>query len=64
MTLDEAFRLSRIEAEGWNTARRVPLTALSQLDSEKVNALNPYTSDPELTRWNAGFANALASWSR
>jgi hypothetical protein len=64
MTLGEAFRLNRIEAEGWNMARGVPLTTLSQMDSEKINALNPYTSGPELTRRNAGFANLLASWSR
>lgn len=64
MTSGEAFRLSRVEAEGWNAARRVPLAALSQLDSEKIAALNPYANDPEQTRWNAGFANALASWHR
>ena len=64
MTSGEAFRLSRVEAEGWNTARRVPLAALSQLDNEKIARLNPYTSDPEQTRWNAGFANALTSWHR
>ena len=64
MTPHEAFRLSRIEAEGWNAARRVPLAALVQLDSEKIAALNPYTYDPEQRRWNAGFANALASWHR
>lgn len=64
MTPGEAFRLSRIEAEGWNAARRVPLAALTQLDSEKIAALNPYTYDAEQTRWNAGFVNALASWHR
>ena len=64
MTSGEAFRLSRIEAEGWNAARRVPLAALAQLDSEKIAALNPYTYGPEQTRWTAGFANALASWHR
>jgi len=64
VTSGEAFRLSRIEAEGWNAARRVPLAVLAQLDREKIAALNPYTYDPEQTRWNAGFANALASWHR
>ncbi|HEY3777918.1 MAG TPA: hypothetical protein VGL35_07655 [Rhizomicrobium sp.] len=64
MTSGDAFRLSRIEAEGWNAARRVPLAALSQLDSEKITALNPYTSDPEQARWNTGFANALTHWHR
>ncbi len=64
MTSGEAFRLSRVEAEGWNAARRVPLAALARLNSKKITALNPYTYDPEQTRWNAGFANALASWRR
>ena len=64
MTEGEALRLSRVEAEGWNAARRVPLAALSQLDCEKIAGLNPYTSGPEQTRWNAGFANALTSWHR
>ena len=64
MTPGEAFRLSRIEAEGWNAARRVPLAVLSRLNSETIAALNPYASDPEQNRWNAGFANALASWHR
>lgn len=60
----EAFRLSRIEAEGWNAARRVPLAVLTQLDRPKIAALNPYARDPEQMRWTAGFANALASWQR
>lgn len=64
MKSGEAFRLSRIEAEGWNAARRASVALLAQLDGEKIAALNPYTSDPEQTRWNAGFANALASWHR
>ena len=64
MKSGEPFRLSRIEAEGWNAARRVPLAVLAQLDSEKITVLNPYVHDPEQTRWNAGFANALASWHR
>jgi hypothetical protein len=60
----EAFRLSRVEAEGWNAARRVPLALLTQMNKSKITALNPYAHDPEQTRWNAGFANALASWHR
>ena len=62
--MDEDFRLSRIEAEGWNAARRVPVAALAQLDTAKVAALNPYTHDPEQMRWNTGFTSALASWGR
>lgn len=60
----EAFRLSRVEAEGWIAARRVPLAVLAQLDNAKIAALNPYALGPEQKRWKAGFANALASWQR
>jgi len=58
------FRLSRIEAEGWNAARRVPLAVLGQLDGAKIAALNPYKRGAEHLRWNAGFASALESWHR
>lgn len=64
MSAREDFRLSRVEAEGWNAARRVPLAALAQINTAKIAALNPYAHGPEQTRWNAGFANALASWQR
>ena len=64
MSIGEDFRLSRIEAEGWNAARRVPLAALGQLDGAKIATLNPYRDGSEQARWNAGFANALASWQR
>ncbi len=46
------FRLSRIYAEGWNAARQ--LSANSRADA----ATNPYTSEPERTRWFQGFENA------
>jgi hypothetical protein len=62
--MDEAFRLSRIEAEGWNAARRVPVARLAQLDAAKIAKLNPYMHDPEQMRWNAGFESAIESWQR
>lgn len=54
-----AFSLSRIQAEGWNAARRVPLPKLDGYDARKIDALNPYPADPERTRWRAGFESAL-----
>jgi hypothetical protein len=45
-----AFRLSRIYAQGWNAAR----TAWTA-DGAPAN---PYTTEPEGSRWQAGFSNA------
>jgi hypothetical protein len=60
--VSDDFRLSRVQAEGWNAARRVPVARLAQLDSAKIAALNPYRHDPEQMRWTTGFASALESW--
>jgi len=46
-----AFRLSRIHAQGWNAAR----TAWTVDESDPIN---PYPSEPERSRWRAGFVNA------
>jgi hypothetical protein len=43
-----AFRLSRIYAQGWNTART----------AKTAEHANPYPADPERGRWQAGFADA------
>jgi len=64
MKAESDFRLSRIQAEGWNAARRIPASNLSELDAEAIDALNPYSKNFERIRWNAGFNNALASWQR
>jgi len=40
------FRLSRIYAQGWNAARTMAVQD------------NPYPTEPERGRWNAGFASA------
>jgi hypothetical protein len=61
---DRAFRLSRIQAEGWNAARRIPVAQLAGLNETKVGAFNPYPKEPERCRWHAGFTNALKSWQR
>jgi hypothetical protein len=58
------FRLSRIQAEGWNAARRIPASHLGELNAKAVEALNPYSNEFERIRWAAGFNDALASWQR
>lgn len=57
----EAYRLSRIQAEGWNAAHRIAASTLDALDGAQIESLNPYASAPERTRWNAGFRSALSS---
>jgi hypothetical protein len=42
------FRLSRIYAQGWNTARTL----------EGAQHANPYPADPERGCWQVGFADA------
>lgn len=44
------FRLSRVYAQGWNAARAA-LTADGAV-------ANPYTAEPERSRWQAGFSQA------
>jgi len=48
----EAFRLSRIYAEGWNFARM-------DLPKKEITS-NPYVSEPERTRWLDGYKKALS----
>jgi hypothetical protein len=64
MNTDDAFHLSRIQAEGWNAARRLPTAHLAEISDEKVDALNPYSKKSERSRWNAGFKSAVESWQR
>lgn len=59
MSADTAYRLSRIQAEGWNAARKVSGDDLADIDAAKIEALNPYNADPERTRWLEGFKSAL-----
>ena len=51
-----AFRHSRIYAEGWNAART--LSATVPAGAHEHTMQNPYSSEPERTRWNEGFAAA------
>jgi hypothetical protein len=61
---DSAFRLSRVQAEGWNAARCIPAAQIEELDDGKAGALNPYRKGPERRRWIAGFKNGLKSLQR
>lgn len=51
----DAFRFSRIYAEGWKAARS--LLKVSGKDAE-MQALNPYRSGLERAKWSEGFAQA------
>ena len=54
-----AFKLSRVFAEGWNTARKLSVRARDGLTLHAIGELNPYLSEPERTRWTEGFTKAL-----
>ncbi len=59
--MTSAFRLSRIYAEGWNAANKLPSDEMAGFDSVRVAALNPYAAEPEKSRWTEGFTKALAN---
>lgn len=61
VTAREAYRLSRIQAEGWNAAHRIAASTLDGPDGMQIEPLNPYAADPERIRWSAGFTSAIAS---
>lgn len=56
MENNSAFRLSRIQAEGWNAARKF---LLDGIDDKKIAALNPYKEASAKARWHTGFTGAL-----
>jgi hypothetical protein len=58
MEVSSAFGLSRIQAEGWNAARKF-LRGGDPGDAKSIAALNPYSSNPEKERWYAGFNSAV-----
>ena len=53
------FKLSRVFAEGWNTARS--LSGVDELNSRAIAKLNPYANEPARSRWIEGFAKARES---
>jgi len=59
MNHDAAFRLSRVEAEGWKEAQRVMTDDVLSVDEGHISRLNPHSADPERARWHAGFRRAL-----
>jgi hypothetical protein len=59
MKANEDFRLSRIEAAGWNAAHK--LANHAELDEAAIMALNPHRMDPARARWYTGFRHALSS---
>jgi hypothetical protein len=61
MTDNDAFRLSRVEAHGWNAAQRVLSDGARLPDAARIAKLNPHAADPERARWLAGFENALGT---
>jgi hypothetical protein len=58
MNQEVAFRLSRVEADGWNQAQRA-MTDDALGDEGRISLLNPHATDPERARWHAGFRRAL-----
>jgi hypothetical protein len=61
---DIAFRLSRVEAQGWNEAQRVMTDDALLADEDRVALLNPHLTGPERARWQTGFRNALDAGGR
>lgn len=59
--MNSDFRLSRIQAEGWNAARGLAASRLAEMDEEAIAKTNPYANDPERSRWQAGFRSARES---
>jgi hypothetical protein len=56
---DDAFLLSRIEAQGWNAAQRVMIGETRAPDDAAIARLNPHKTDPARARWHTGFKNAV-----
>ncbi len=55
----DSFRLSRIYAQGWNTAHGLSSEEREGLEPGGAAARNPYAGEPERSRWSEGFAKAL-----
>ncbi len=53
------FKLSRIYAQGWNAASKMPANEYSDLDPTKLAQLKPHATDPEKSRWDDGFRDAI-----
>jgi hypothetical protein len=60
-TSNDDFKLSRIEAEGWNMAQEYLPDQVKKPDEFQISDLNPYRADPARRRWSAGFNKALTA---
>jgi hypothetical protein len=58
-TVDYDFRLSRVEAEGWNMAQEYLPNQAKKPDEFQIADLNPYRADPARGRWASGFNKAV-----
>jgi len=56
MSPEDQFRQSRIYAQGWNAARA---WSLGHGPAAAKPATNPYTSEPDKSRWNEGYAGRI-----
>jgi len=65
MTTDanDDFRMSRVEAEGWNAAQRYRADQTGTPDDIRIADFNPYAGSLARSRWAAGFRKALAAGS-
>jgi ribosome modulation factor len=52
------FELSRIFAQGWNAAQSMSSNEFCELGSGRDVAMNPYSDEPERSRWSDGFRKA------
>jgi hypothetical protein len=64
MTNTTAFQLSRVEAQGWNAARRLLMAGASRPGSDRIAKLNPYAEGLERARWALGFKKAFDAAGR
>ena len=56
MSPEDHFRQSRIYAQGWNAARA---WSLGHGPAAAKPATNPYTSEPDKSRWDEGYAERI-----
>jgi hypothetical protein len=61
MKTKTSYHLSRVQAHGWNAARAHALDDLGNIDIAGIEAICPYDSDLEKSRWVAGFRSALTA---
>ncbi|HVP84127.1 MAG TPA: hypothetical protein VMS78_05355 [Rhizomicrobium sp.] len=59
-SIDKAFDLSRVYAEGWNASRKLSIFETDDSDGAG-ESLNPYTREPQRSRWAKGFAAGMGA---